>query len=116
MEIRDSLCMLGVPIDGPALMVGDNMSVVLNVTVPSSQLKKKHNAIAFHRIREAHVAKIPTMAHCESERNIADVLTKPLPGPRFMELVKRFIFRKPRAMIEASVGQAEENQKQKTST
>jgi hypothetical protein len=32
-----------VALSGPALMLGDNMSIVLNTTVPSSVLKKKHN-------------------------------------------------------------------------
>jgi hypothetical protein len=39
---------LGVDLDGPTLMLGDKMSVVLNASVPSSVLKKKHNAIAYH--------------------------------------------------------------------
>jgi hypothetical protein len=41
------------PLDRPALMLRDNMPVVLNTTVPSSILKKKHNAIAYHSLREA---------------------------------------------------------------
>jgi hypothetical protein len=45
---------LGVALDGPVLMLGDNMSVVLNTTVPSSVLKKKHNAIAYLRLRESY--------------------------------------------------------------
>ena len=45
-EIRHMLHMLGVPIDGSALMLGDNKSVVLNTTIPSSALKKKHQMIA----------------------------------------------------------------------
>jgi hypothetical protein len=42
---------LGVELDGPELMLGDNKSVVLNTTVSSSVLKKKHNAIAYHQVR-----------------------------------------------------------------
>jgi hypothetical protein len=38
--IRYELWRLGVSLNGPALMLGDNMSVVLNNTVPSSVLKK----------------------------------------------------------------------------
>jgi hypothetical protein len=53
LEIRYMLRSLGVALDGPALMLGDDMSVVLNTTVPSSVMKKKHNEIAYHRIREA---------------------------------------------------------------
>jgi hypothetical protein len=47
------LHMLGVPVDGPALLLGDNNSVVLNTSVPSSILKKKHHACAYHRVQEA---------------------------------------------------------------
>ena len=44
---------LGVGIEGPTLMLGDNMFVVLNTSVPSSLLKKKHNVLAHHCVREA---------------------------------------------------------------
>jgi len=56
-EMRYILRMLGVPIDGPALMLGDNNSVVLNTSVPSSMLKKKHHAYAYHQVREAIAGK-----------------------------------------------------------
>jgi hypothetical protein len=64
--VRYMLRSLGVALDGPALMSGDNMSVVLNTTVPSSVLKKKHNAIAYHRVREAIAARIMRFAHMNS--------------------------------------------------
>jgi hypothetical protein len=35
------LRLLGVALDGPILMLGHNMSVVLNTSFPSSVLKKK---------------------------------------------------------------------------
>jgi hypothetical protein len=54
-------------------MLGDNMSVVLNTTVPSSV-----NAIAYHRIREAILARIMRLAYIKSEENVSGVLTKPL--------------------------------------
>jgi hypothetical protein len=56
------LMSLGVVLDGPELMLRDNMSVLLNITVPSSVLKKKHNAIAYHRVREAIAARIMRFA------------------------------------------------------
>jgi hypothetical protein len=46
LDIRYMLRSLGMALDGPALMLGDNMSVVLDTTVSSSILKKNHNAIA----------------------------------------------------------------------
>ena len=95
LEYRYRLRMLGVPIDGPALMLGDNQSVVLNTTVPSSVLKKKHNAIAYHRVREAIAAKVIKFVHINSEDNFADILTKPLAPQKFYGLVKGLLFRIP---------------------
>ena len=93
MEIRYVLRMLGVPVDRPALMLGDNQSVVLNTTMPSSALKKKHNAIAYHRVREAIAADIIRFSHVRSECNLADIMTKPLPAAIFYPLVKALLFR-----------------------
>ena len=95
MEVRYTLRMLGVQIDGSALMLGDNKSVVINTTIPSSVLKKKHCAIAYHRIREAVAARAIRFCHVDSNVNVADVLTKPLPNPVFHTLIKPFLFRAP---------------------
>ena len=53
------------------------------MTLPSSSLKKKHNAIAYHRVREAVAAKIVQVAHLDGKENVADLLTKPLDGGTF---------------------------------
>ena len=95
MELWYQLRMVGVPIDGPALLYGDNMSVVLNMTVPSSVLKKKMLALCYHRVREAIAAKIIVYRHIRSEYNKADLLTKPLGGQAFHTLVKEILFRTP---------------------
>jgi hypothetical protein len=92
-ELRYKLRMLGIPVLAPTIMYGDNMSVVLNTTVPSSQLKKKHNAIAYHRVREAIAGKIMELHHTPSTDNIADVLTKPLPVNTYHRLLQPVLFR-----------------------
>jgi len=51
--LRYKLRMFGVPIDGPASVFCDNGSVVNNTTLPELTLAKKHNAICYHRVREA---------------------------------------------------------------
>ena len=84
--------MLGVPLDGPTLLLGDNNSVVLNMTVPSSPLKKKHNAIAWHHIREVIACKIIVFAKIDSKDNYSDMLTKPLPPVLFHHLVEPLLF------------------------
>jgi hypothetical protein len=71
------------------------MSVVLNTTVPSSQLKKKHNAIAYHRVREAIAANIIAFRHVTTDRNFADILTKPVKPHLFRALCSRALFRRP---------------------
>jgi hypothetical protein len=85
-----------VALDGPALMLGDNMSVVLNTTVLSSVLKKKHNAIVYHRVREAIAAGILRFAYIKSEENVSYVLTKPLSNEKFHYLMKAWLFRVPK--------------------
>jgi hypothetical protein len=95
-ELRYKLRMLGVPVTEPTMMLGDNMSVVINTTIPSSQLKKKHNAIAYHRVRESIAAKIVRFAHIPSTTNIADCLTKPLSNETFHRLVSQVLFQRPK--------------------
>ena len=86
---------LGVALDGPALMLGDNMSVVLSTSVPSSVLKKKHNSIAYHHVRESIAAKILRFAYIRSEVNVSDILTKPLSNQAFHYLARNLLFRIP---------------------
>jgi hypothetical protein len=76
-------------------MLGDNMSVVLNTTVPSSVLKNNNNAIAYHRVREAIAARIIRFTCIKIEENFSDVFTKPLSNEKFDYLMKRWLFRVP---------------------
>ena len=94
MEFRYKLRMLGVPVREPAMLLGDNESVILSSTVPSSVLKKKHNACAYHRIREAIAAGVMRFAYIKSSDNYADVLTKSLGSVAFHSLVQATLFRK----------------------
>ena len=48
--------MMGVPIEEATKVYCDNESVVNTTTRPESTLKKKHNAINYHRCREAIAA------------------------------------------------------------
>ena len=85
--LRYKLRMMGVDIDGPTYVFCDNEGVVKNATKPESTLKKKHNAIAYHRVREAQAAGVIKLAQEPGLTNIADFLTKCLPGPRLRELI-----------------------------
>ena len=95
-EVRYQLRMLGVPLDGPALMLGDNKSVVVSTAVPSSVLKKKHCAINWHRCREALAAKTLRFVHIDTGDNPSDVLTKPLDNVKFNKHIRPLLFRNPK--------------------
>ena len=90
--LRYKLRMMGVQVDGPTNVFCDNESVVKNSTRPESTLKKKHNAIAYHRVREAQAAGIVRIAKEDGETNLADILTKCLPGPRLRQLCSRVLW------------------------
>jgi len=90
--LRYKLRMMGVPIDGPTTVFCDNDTVVTQTTKPESVLKKKHNAIAYHRVREAQAAKIVQIAWEPGDTNLADLLTKSLPGPRLRELIAKILW------------------------
>lgn len=90
--LRYKLRMMGIPIDGATNTFCDNAAVVINSTAPESTLKKKHNAIAYHRVREAVASGTIRIAKEDGETNIADILTKSLPGPRLMMLAQRVLW------------------------
>ena len=75
------------------------MSVVLNMTVPSSPLKKKHLGCAYNRVREAIAAGIIDYGHISSGENVADIFTKPLPAAVFHHLTRKYLFRRPKFPI-----------------
>jgi hypothetical protein len=90
--LRYKLRMFGAPIDGPANIFGDNKAVINNATVPTSTLKKKHNAIAYHRVREAVAAGTVQITKVHTTNNLADVLTKPLAAALLKPLIQKILW------------------------
>ena len=74
--LRYKLRTFGIPIDGPADIFCDNKSVVTNSSVPASVLNKRHNAICYHRVREAQAAGTIRVGWIEGKFNLADLFTK----------------------------------------
>ena len=99
LEYRYILRMMGAQLEDSALMLGDNNSVVLNTTMPSSVLKKKHSAVSFHRVREMIAVGVVKFSHIPSTLNYSDLLTKPLSPTVFHRLVKPLLFRQPPDLI-----------------
>jgi hypothetical protein len=100
MDIRYTLRMMGIPIDGPAWAFGDNASVITSSTIPQSTLNKRHNALSYHRVRESIAAKIMYLVHVEGKYNPSDILTKALGWVNFWPLVQPLLFWKGETIID----------------
>jgi len=90
--LRYKLRMMGVPIWGPSLIYGDNMSVIRNTQQPESTLKKKNNAIAYHAVRESVAMGESLTAHVSTNNNVADLATKVLSGKKRRGMVNRLLY------------------------
>jgi hypothetical protein len=90
--LRYKLRMKGVPISGPASIYCDNVPVFKNCAFPESTIKKHHNAIAYHRTREAQASKMVRVAWESGDTNRSDILTKLVRGPRLRELSRMIMY------------------------
>ena len=71
--------MMGIPVEGPTYIYGDNQSVLANTTIPDSTLKKKSQSIAYHFVREGVARDEWRTSYVNTHDNEADLLTKQLP-------------------------------------
>ena len=76
MDIRQTLRYLGAPITTKSFLFGDNRSAVTSSTLPHSTLAKRHNILAFHRVREAIAAKLMAFYWIQFAYNLSDTLSK----------------------------------------
>ena len=83
------LCSLGIPVEEPTNLIGDNLGVIQNTSIPDSDLKKKHVAISYHCVREAVAARIVRPIWCTSQENWADICTKSLAFVAFNRIVSQ---------------------------
>ena len=99
MDIRYTLLrMLGIPLDGPAWLFGDNQSVITSSIIPHSNLNKRPNALSNHRVREAISAKVLYFIHVEGKNNPSDIMTKFLNWSKFWPLIQPLLFWKGETM------------------
>ena len=75
--LQYKLRMFGIPIAHPSNVFWDNEAVTKNTIHPESTLKKKHNAIAYHRAREDVAAGTIRLTKEDGKTNLSDVPTKP---------------------------------------
>lgn len=78
--LRYKLRMMGLHVDEPSFIFGDNQSVLANTTKPESMIKKKSNSIAYHYVREGVARDEWRTTYILTHDNVADLMTKPLPS------------------------------------
>jgi hypothetical protein len=91
-DIRTALRYLYVPVNNKRYMFGYNQAVVSNSTILHSSLNKRHNALAYHRVREMISAKILGYYWNVGKRNPEDIVSKHWSYPQVWHLLKQFLF------------------------
>jgi hypothetical protein len=87
-----TLLMLGVPLQGIPILLGDNKSVVDSGTIPHQQLNKRHLMLSYHFVRENVAAKVIRFAHINGEHNPADILSKHWAYQAVWKLLRPILF------------------------
>ena len=90
-DLRYKLRMFGIPIDGYANVFCDNEAVYKSTSVAELTLKKKHNSVAYHKIRECTAAGILVVHKEDMGSNLADSLTKSLSPDKRKYFIERIM-------------------------
>ena len=99
-DLRHILRYLGVPIKTKSYLFGDNRSVVTSSTLPHSTLGKRHNILAYHRVREVIASKILAYHWIRTGYNLSDMLCKHWDHPSVYNMImKLLITRAPITLI-----------------
>ena len=91
MDIRQTMRYLGAPITTKSFLFGDNRSVVTRATLPHSTLTKRHNILAFHRVREAIAAKLMAFYWIQSAYNLSEMLSKHWDHPTVYPMILKLL-------------------------
>ena len=95
-----------------SFLFGDNRSVVTSATLPHSTLTKRHNILAFHRVREGIAAKLMAFYLIQSTYNLSDMLSKHWDHSTVYPMIlKLLITRGNIALIPKEATQEKENSK-----
>ena len=99
MDLRYTLHMMGIPIDGQSWLFGDNQSVITSATIPKSTFNKRHTALSYHRVCECIAMGIIHLLHVDGKNNPSDVLTKFLAYCKLHPLTQPLLFWKGETML-----------------
>ena len=91
-SFRYMLRMFGIPVTEPANVFCNNEAAYKNSAFAESQLRRKHQSICYHLVREAVAAGKIIVHKVDGEDNLADLLTKSVPAHRRKYLRSKIMF------------------------
>jgi hypothetical protein len=84
--VRMVLKDLGIFLAAPSIIWCDNLNALAIASNPVFHARTKHVEVDYHFIREKVVNKDIQFRHISTDDQLADILTKALPSPRFLYL------------------------------
>ena len=82
-ELQETLKFMGIFIKESTWMLGDNSSINISSTIPSSMLKKRYQALSYHYVHTCVIHGFLKFCFLKSEQNGAEIYTKFLPFEKF---------------------------------
>ena len=110
-DLRYTLRMLGMPINGNSWLFGDNKSVVTSSTIPHSTLNKCWNTLSYHRVCKSIATGIVHFEHIPTGENPANIMTKALPWHKARVHVEPLLFWKGETSNEPGMAPSEGSDK-----
>lgn len=86
MWLKALLTSFGLDVSKPIIIYEDNIGCISIANNPVCHKRSKHIDIKYHFSREQVERKMVIIKYISTGEQLADVLTKPLPGPRFVQM------------------------------
>ena len=84
--LRRLITALGFPPIQPTIIYEDNKSTITMANSTQMGKRTRHISTRHHFILDNIMTRVVTLHHCSTKDMVADILTKPLPGPAFLLL------------------------------
>ena len=93
--LRGLLGELGMAVSGPTTLWCDNQGAIQLTKRPATHSRSKHIDIRYHHLRELVAKGDISLHYVATGEQIADILTKSLPGPQHAKLSMKAMLRRP---------------------
>ena len=80
---------LRIEVNQAIMVFEDNTMCIQMATTDKMRSRSKHIDIKYHNVREAIKEKLIELQYCESEKNLADILRKPLNIQKHIEITEK---------------------------